>query len=61
MSQLKPVWQNKWETIKTMELPGHNEELSHHPGALSNELLHQFRSRHADEGTLCVVSHGPGQ
>lgn len=37
-------------------VPGHDEELSHHPGAFTDELLHQLGAGHSDKGALCVVS-----
>ena len=39
-------------------LPGHDEELSNHSGALADELLDQLRSRDSDEGALRVMGHG---
>ena len=40
-------------------LPGHHEQLSDHPGALANELLHQLGAGNADERALCVVGYSP--
>ena len=39
----------------------HHVDLSHHPRALSNVFLDQFRPRHPDEAALGVVGHCSGQ
>ena len=41
--------------------PGHDEQLSHHPGALADKLLHQLRAGDADKGAVRVVRHGTRQ
>mmetsp|Transcript_1718 Transcript_1718/g.3778 ORF Transcript_1718/g.3778 Transcript_1718/m.3778 type:complete len:252 (+) Transcript_1718:69-824(+) len=41
--------------------PSHDEEFPHHPGPLPNVLLDQFGTADADEGTIRMVGHGPGQ
>lgn len=35
------------------------EQETHHPGTLSNVLLHQLASRHPDEPTIGMVRHCP--
>ena len=39
----------------------HHVDPSHHPRALSNVFLDQFRPRHPDEAALGVVGHCSGQ
>jgi hypothetical protein len=40
-----------------LSLPGHNKEFPNHPGALTNILLNQLRTRHPDEGAVSVMSN----
>ena len=52
---------NQNRPLGRLASPGHHEQFAHHPGAFPDELLHQLRPRHADEGALCVVRHGTRQ
>ena len=42
-------------------LPGHHEQLAHHPGTLADVLLHELGTRDADEATVGVVRHRAGE
>lgn len=41
--------------------PGHYKELANHTRALADELLNQLRARHANEGTISVMSYSSGK
>lgn len=41
--------------------PGHYKELANHTRALADELLNQLRARHANEGTISMMSHSSGK
>ena len=42
-------------------LSGHDEELSHHPRAFTDVLLHELRSTYSDELTVSVMCDSSGK